>query len=160
MITTCAKLFSVIRSVLTDQVLTNLEASTWTAANVRASLALLTYLEDLTKNGPKVLLENNATIGAFLSSLGDRNLPWMSAPLLTRCRAALGRQARGDVTLDRLIEENWTLQSLLVDVIRARNYATGAVPDDAFDHALRVCISSTTALDFSITRNASQMPPF
>ena len=150
------KIVETVRVTLVERVLPQLEASTWLAGDVRSSIALLTYLEDVLVTGAQMTRESNAAMIGFLKLAVGSPIP---QELGDRIGQAL---ARADATpVDDLAGQyavGRTLKSTLSAFIEAREAGCAGNPD--LVEPLRSCLRQVAQLEQSVAQRAGAMTPF
>lgn len=162
MIAPLAEIIAAIRVSLSERVLPQLEQASWVAADVRSSLALLTYLEDALSVGADALgRANTAMIELLAGLLQLREVSFMTPELRTRIPAAI-EAARNVMPFDLTALDTAcnSLKALVSELISA-SVTRGASRNDALAiQHLRSCLQVIAAEELRISRRAGEMPPF
>lgn len=150
-----------VRRTLADRVLPQLEASSWLAGDVRSSMMLLTYLEDVLASGKTQAGQANEAMAAFLDdAAGNDALPFLTAALRDQAREAAATARAVDAgDLIALEAANRVLKDATSAVIGA-SHEEGAIPTPEFTDRLRQCLRDVAACEQALSERAGQMTPF
>lgn len=135
--------------VLAEQVLPDMPPATWGAANVRAAIALLTYVQDALTGDPAPMEDANSAMKALFAAAEDLGPDTLDAGLRTELAAALGDDATGKAAFD-------ARQVLLAALVRQ----SAGKRTPTFQAQLRAVIEQVNEADFPPVSRASVLPPF
>ncbi|MET0547609.1 MAG: hypothetical protein ABWZ40_15020 [Caulobacterales bacterium] len=136
--------------VLSEQVLPQLSATTWNAANVRACITLLTYVEDAMADGDKAVSAQADAMRSIMSFVSGSNEAWLTEELRARCGNAADAQAPVSY------ETNVHFKELLSQVVEQSAGKRSAL----FQDKLRACLAVINEAEFSAMARASKLQPF
>ena len=162
MIGTPCDIVAAIRATLSERVLPQLEQATWLAGDIRSSLVLLTYLEDVLTHGREALGCSNAAMIGFLSDVcARRDVSFLSDTLRTRATAAVENAQRAEkADVHGLGEASNELKAAISEIIAASNSRGKGSADAAAVLGLRDCLRVVAAQEQILAGRAGTMPPF
>jgi len=144
-------ILSRVIAVLSEQVLPEMPASTWSAANVRACIGLLTCAQD-SATLAQHLAATDAMLVHFLQQVADSDERWLDASLRSRMRAVLTNSSKQPLAGDHPQEVREVL-SYIVTLSTGRR-------SPWFEQHLRECLAALNEAEFRRVARASKLMPF
>ncbi|HKQ81458.1 MAG TPA: hypothetical protein VJS42_04630 [Steroidobacteraceae bacterium] len=162
MIAPLSEIIAAIRVSLSERVLPQLQQASWIAADVRSSLALLTYVEDALSVGADALGRANVAMIELLEGLMELDEVSFITPEL-RSRIPPTIEATRNVPPSDLAALDVAcnaLKALISELISASSARRTDQNDVAAIQRLRSCLLVIAAEELRISRRAGEMPAF
>ena len=144
-------ILSRVIAVLSEQVLPEMPASTWSAANVRACIGLLTCVQDSTTLAQH-LAPTDAVLVHFLQQVAESDERWLDAALRSRVRSALNNSSKQPLAADYPQEVRQVLSHIVTLSVGRRS--------PWFEQHLRECLAALNEAEFRRVARASKLMPF
>jgi hypothetical protein len=147
-----------VRDVLAEQVLPELATSTWTAANIRSCVMLLTYIEDAIHLQPAVLAQANGALKEIIAAGLAADPGWLEAGMREQIEPLMADGASVQRRLDEIERDYLQLKAAAASIVKRS--ADSGRRDPAFQELLRARLGLVNSCELRIYENAAKLPPF
>jgi hypothetical protein len=158
MMPTVLEIIARVRGVLAEQVLPELTATTWTAANIRSCIMLLTYIDDAIRLQPTVLTQANDALKDIIAAGLAADDGWLDPKIRQQIESLLADDTSSPCRPGSLEQENLQLKAAASNIIKCS--AKSGHRDLAFQSLIRERLSFINKCESTIYENAAKLPPF